>query len=64
MLLLTRREQDKLYISHHGEVLEILITSVGDKQVRLGFTGSQGFNIQRDNIKKTKPKVSFKGRNA
>ena len=58
MLLLTRMSQDKIFVEHKGETLEITIARISRGQVAIGFDGAKSFIIKRDNIishdKKTK----------
>lgn len=48
MLVLTRKVDQRVFIDHAGERLELMVTRIDGTQVKLGFEGPDGFVICRD----------------
>ena len=55
MLLITRKEQEKIFIKcPSGELIEITLTKIKSKtQAIIGINGPQDYRIERDDTKKT-----------
>lgn len=54
MLVLTRCVREKVFVHHKGETLEIVVTDIHAKEVKLAFGGSANFVIHRDDMIKKK----------
>lgn len=50
MLVLTRLLGQVVEIEHAGETIRVMVTSIVDGRVRLGFDGSQSFRVLRQEI--------------
>ncbi len=52
MLVVTRQKNEKVYIDHAGERIEVSIVDVRGDSVRVGFNGPRSFAVQRDDVVK------------
>lgn len=50
MLTLERKENEVITITHAGETLEVYVSQIQGKSVKLSFNGSESFEIWRDEV--------------
>lgn len=56
MLILTRQNDERVFIDMPSGRISVTIVEIRGSQVRLGFEAPREFEIHRDDIKKTAPR--------
>ena len=55
LLSITRKLQERIYITHkNGEQILLIVTRLRKQDVRIAISASRNFDIRRDNVKTTK----------
>ena len=50
MLTLSRKEGEKITITHAGETLDVYVTLIQGNKVKLSFDGNESFEIWREEV--------------
>lgn len=53
MLTLNRKEGEVINITHNGETLDVYVTLIQGKKVKLSFDGPESFEVWREEVSET-----------